>query len=130
MPRVMNICTRPSSKIAVRFSKQMNVEWRDRMADFVQTTWLARQSPALREVLAHRENTLGYAQAHPFWCTEYTDDFWDVTPETTLTAQGAFIRALDPRWLRRHINVGESIGAAVNRVWPLCPASLGRAELL
>ena len=64
-PRVINMGTRPSSKVAVRFSKELNVEWRCRMADFVHSDWLARQSDALREALADRERRLGYEQAHP-----------------------------------------------------------------
>lgn len=93
--------TRPARKIAVRFSKQLNCEWRDRMADHVHATWLPQQSPNLREVLAWREANLGYAQAHPFWCTEYiTDDFWDITPCPMLAAHGAYTRCMIARQKR------------------------------
>ena len=91
-PRVINMGTRPSSKVAVRFSKQLNVEWRDRMADFVHSGWLDRQSDALKQVLADREKRLGYEQAHPFWCCEWTDDFWDLACEVELSAHGALTR--------------------------------------
>ena len=91
-PRVTNMGTRPSSKVAVRFSKEVNVEWRARMADHVQSVWLPRQSQALRDLLAERERVLGYDQAHPFCCFEFTDDFLDLTPETNLVAVGARTR--------------------------------------
>ena len=100
--------TRPSSKVAVRFSKQLNVEWRCRMADFVHSSWLARQSHALREALADRERRLGYEQAHPFWCCEWTDDFWDLACEPELCAHGALTR----RRLAAEINLWMSSKAS------------------
>ena len=92
IPRVTSMGTRPSSKIAVRFSKGLNDEWRARMADYVQAEWLPLQSPALRLLLADRERRLGYDQAHPFVTFEFTDDFLDMTPDTALTAVGALTR--------------------------------------
>jgi hypothetical protein len=92
VPRVTNMGSRPASKIAVRFSKQLSVEWRDRMADYVHAIWLPEQSEALRNLLMQRERTLGYEQAHPFWCCEFTDDFLDITCDIPLTAVGARVR--------------------------------------
>ena len=92
IPRVTNMGSRPASKIAVRFSKQINVEWRERMADHVHAVWLPKQSQALRDLLATRERNLGYMQAHPFCTFEFTDDFLDMSPDVELTAHGALTR--------------------------------------
>ena len=108
MPKVMNMGTRPSSKVAVRFSKEINVEWRERMADFVHSGWLDNQTQALRSLLADRESRLGYEQAHPFWCCEWTDDFWDLACEPTLCAHGALTRRL----LAKQINLWMSSKAS------------------
>ena len=111
-PKVINMGTRPSSKVAVRFSKQLNVEWRERMADFVSTDWLPRQSAALRAALADRERRLGYEQAHPFWCCEWTDDFWDLACEPELSAHGAKTR----RTLTSQINLWMSDKASCGTI--------------
>ena len=111
-PRVINMGSRPSSKVAVRFSKEVNVEWRARMADFVHSGWLDRQTPQLREVLALRERTLGYDMAHPFWCCEWTDDFWDLAVDPELCAHGALTR----RTLAKQINLWLSAKASCGTV--------------
>ena len=92
MPLCINMGTRPASKIAVRFAQKWNEEWRCRMADHVLAEWLPRQSTALKRVLAERERRLGYEQAHPFVTFEFTDDFYESTPDVRLTAKGARIR--------------------------------------
>ena len=112
-PKVMNMGTRPSSKVAVRFSKELNVEWRERMADHVlHSGWLDRQSHALRALLADREARLGYDQAQPFWCCEWTDDFWDLACEPCLSAHGAFTR----RRMAQQLNLWMSSKASCGTV--------------
>ena len=111
-PRVINMGTRPSSKVAVRFAKTLNVEWRARMADYVQAEWLPRQTQALRDVLADREHRLGYEQAHPFWTEEYTDNFYDLTIEVGLSAHGALVR----RHMAKQINLWMSKGVSCGTV--------------
>ena len=108
LPRVMNMGVRPASKIAVRWTQQWNVEWRDRMADHVHAVWLPQQSPALKDVLADRERRLGYAHAHPFATLEFTDDFWDVSCDIALTAHGSLTR----RKMSADMNVWMSSKAA------------------
>jgi hypothetical protein len=112
VPRVMNMGTRPASKVATQWSKEWNVEFRARMADYAQAVWLPLQSQALRDVLAERERRLGYAQAHPFWVCEWTDDFWDVFPEVRLAAHGALVR----RGMARDMNVWMSAKASCGTV--------------
>ena len=116
IPRVTNMGTRPASKIAVRFSKQINVEWRARMADYVQAVWLPRQTQALRNLLADREERLGYAQAHPFCTFEFTDDFLDVTPCTKLTAVGARVRREMAREMNLWMSAKAEAGSCVDYI--------------
>ena len=110
MPRAINMGTRPSSKVAVRFSKEWNVEWRARMADFVQAMWLPRQTAALRTLLAERERKLGYENAHPFGTFEFTDDFFDVACAIDLSAHGALTRRQMAKelglWMSRKTSCG------------------------
>ena len=91
-PKVMNMGARPSSKIAVRFAKEFNFAWTERVADYVASIWLPKQSEALRRLLATREHTLGFAHAHPFWTCEYTDNFYQVFADATLAAHGTRTR--------------------------------------
>ena len=74
-PYVMNMGTRPASKIACRFSEIFQAEWRARMRTEVTPLWLACQPPRVIAALERRRAALGDAEADPFKGWLYTDDF-------------------------------------------------------
>ena len=74
-PLVMNMGTRPASKVACRFSEALQEHWRGMMREYVRDYWIHRQTTAVVALLDERAQTLGQAHADPFWCTLYTDDF-------------------------------------------------------
>ena len=88
-PYVMNMGTRPASKIACRFSEIFQAEWRTRMRAEVVPRWLARQSPKVLAALERRRAALGDAEADPFKGWLYTDDFTMFFIGAWLAASGA-----------------------------------------
>lgn len=72
--KVMNMGTRPSSKIACRFSERWLQRWRTNM-DIQAAKWVRTRSPKLQSILEERRHVLGPSQARPFWAGVYTDDF-------------------------------------------------------
>lgn len=116
VPKVTNMGLRPASKVAVRFSKHLNDEWRERMADYVHACWLPKQSQALRDVLRQRELTLGYEQAHPFGTFEFTDDFLDHSCDIQLTAHGAVTRRRIAKQLNLWMSSKNEAGTVVDYI--------------
>ena len=96
------------------------MEWRARMADYVHSGWLALQSDALRALLADREVRLGYDQAHPFWCCEWTDDFWDLSCEPTLCAHGALTRRAMAKQINLWMSSKTSCGTTSDYIGARC----------
>ena len=97
IPYVMNMGTRPASKIACRFSEVFQAEWRTRMRAEVVPTWLARQSQRVRDALERRRAALGGFEADPFIGWLYTDDF-------TMFFIGAWLAAMGAALWRRIVN--------------------------
>ena len=89
IPYVMNMGTRPASKIACRFSEVFQAEWRSRMRSEVVPTWRARQKPAVLHALERRRDALGTNEADPFKGWLYTDDFTMFFVGAWLAAAGA-----------------------------------------
>ena len=71
--RVMNMGSRPASKIACRFAEEWTEVWRRHMDAFV-AEWLPRQPTRLVDALERRRRALGAAQARPWYAEIYTDD--------------------------------------------------------
>ena len=71
--KVMNMGSRPSSKIACRFNEEWTDVWRRHMDVFV-SMWLRRQPKRLVDALQRRRERLGAAQARPWYAELYTDD--------------------------------------------------------
>ena len=87
----MNMGSRNASKIAQRFTDRL-LEGFSRMLDiYVRDTWLPKQRPALRELLAERADKLGPSQARPFATSGYTDDYCFLFIGPELLAAGALI---------------------------------------
>ena len=89
VPLVMNMGTRPASKIACRFSEEWLGAWWRQMRTHVADVWLPQQTPALRRALDHRRNALGAVQADPFYADCFTDNFWFFFVGPQLGAVGA-----------------------------------------
>jgi hypothetical protein len=88
LPLVMNMGTRPASKIACRFSENELRAWRSSMRAYVRVEWLPKAPPVVQNLLAAREATLGEGQGDPFCALLYTDDFDFFFPCTQLNAVG------------------------------------------
>ena len=87
----MNMGSRNASKIAQRFTDRL-LEGFSRMLDiYVRDTWLPKQRPALRKLLAERADKLGPSQARPFATSGYTDDYCLLFIGPELLAAGALI---------------------------------------
>ena len=88
--KVMNMGSRPASKIATRFNEEWSDVWRRLMDDIV-AAWLPRQPKRLIDALAERSRVLGKKQARPFFADLYTDDnvkLYISCPEHTLMSKG------------------------------------------
>ena len=88
---VMNMGTRPASKIACRFSEGAQATWREQMRAWVAEKWLPEQPQAVQAVIELRRQRLGPTQADPFYATLYTDDFTKLFATPTLGAVGAHL---------------------------------------
>lgn len=73
--RVINMGSRPASKIACRFSEEWMEAWRRGLRAWVRREWLPLQSPALQAALSWRVEHLGPHEGDPFWAAPYTDDY-------------------------------------------------------
>ena len=71
----MNMGSRNSSKIAQRFTDRILEGFSQLLDVYVRDTWLPKQTPELRALLAERAATLGPRQARPFDTSGYTDDY-------------------------------------------------------
>ena len=89
VPYVMNMGTRPASKIACRFSEAFQEEWRNIMRKEVVPEWLKHQTPELQEALADRRAHLQPHDWDPFCGYLYTDDFAKFFVGPWLGAMGA-----------------------------------------
>eukprot|EP00966_Prymnesium_polylepis_P123554 2856556-Prymnesium_polylepis.1 len=65
IPFVMNMGTRPSSKIACRLSEKAQAAWRRLMRQYVQNTWLPKQPAHIRALLERRREELGGEPIRP-----------------------------------------------------------------
>ena len=86
--KVMNMGSRPSSKIACRKGERWLAKWRIDM-DAIAAEWLSGRSPALRALLHARASALGSDDARPFWVDTFTDDYQFCFVSPTLAAKGA-----------------------------------------
>jgi len=72
--KVMNMGSRPASKIACRFNEEWTDVWRRLMYAYVTEEWLRRQPKRLTVLLEQRSAALGPRQGLPFQAELYTDD--------------------------------------------------------
>ena len=94
--KVMTMGVRPSSKVACWFAEEFLEAWAQRLDTYVETVWLPRQTPALRECIRERVEKLGARQGRPWWARPFTDDFaWiyvgSAEPEHDLAAHGTML---------------------------------------
>ena len=88
--KVMNMGSRPSSKIQCRRAELWLDSWRTRM-DAIAAEWLATRSPALQELVRERAETLSPLDARPFWADFFTDDYQFHFVSPSLAAKGAVL---------------------------------------
>ena len=87
----MNMGSRNASKIAQRFTDRILEGFSQLLDVYVRDTWLPKQTPELRTLLAERAAILGPRQARPFDTSGYTDDYKLVFVGPELLAAGARI---------------------------------------
>ena len=86
--RVMNMGSRPSSKIQCRRGEPWLQKWREGMDDIV-AEWLPTRSVALQDLLRDRREQLSHEDARPFWADFFTDDYFFKCISPELAAKGA-----------------------------------------